>query len=170
MHKVESRRAQRLHIVSSGYADRYILTADHLTLHCQGLRYRLDYRPGSIEAARAYCHLAGLEPTEANLKASTDANQTGPRETTVEYSQQTYGGAIETGLIETSRHHIEAGLAWALEDNRGTALGASKIEALAAELCREEWAAIYSALDAINRRHEREDRPVVTYRRYPAGA
>lgn len=147
-----------LRIASSGHGDRYVMATT---------RYVIEKRPGfrvyaetREDAADAFLTLTNTDLTEEHYIEFQKLLRASPRACWIHYEAN--GGA--RGTVPTTPQRIRAGVDVATGRHlQFRAAERERAEKLAAELTANEWRAVRTGLEEVNREQARFGRPVVEF-------
>lgn len=155
MKNLNLHRTGSIHIMSSGYADRYVVSTPHLTIERNGIEYQIHkdaHRVGAV------LDLAGLDHTDENVNTAIHAIVNCPLTEWITY--QTGNG---TRTFQTTSNRIESGIAVALDKSPYNEHGMQSRREIAKKLTADEWAAIAYWLGRINDEHGETGRGIATF-------
>lgn len=157
---VKITRTGTLKIVSSGYDDRYVSSECWANIRDDELN--ITFRVDLDDAAIAYLRLSGIDTTR---EAIMDAAKTvrASKFTTFITAESTTEFGYKTTTFATTSERINAGIAVCTGYPRLNDVGRAEADRKSADLTADEWQAIYTGLDRVNRDHARRGKPIVEY-------
>lgn len=155
------KRVGILNIVSSGYEDRYVTADIRLEIEKNGITYRIDSENDRIPAYLEL--LSGKTVNECTQEEFIEASKiigSSPIETFITGSTGPFG---ESRTFKTTSSRIEAGIKSATGYKNLSQFGIDNYKPIAETLNKNEWFAIKTGLDRINKIHAENNRPVIDF-------